>query len=115
MAGGMYLCLIIFTLVLLGFSYIIWVLASKEAGWIKLGGQILAILLKISVLLMFIIAILYCKTFIRIHKACYMMPGMMKPYKMEMMMPGMKDKMGGKMMMEKGKMKECPRLPKGVK
>lgn len=43
----------------IGFAYIIWVMASKEQGWVRLGGQILAVLIKLTVLIIFIICIFY--------------------------------------------------------
>ena len=38
---------------LLGFAYIIWILASKEAGSTKLVGQIIAVVIAVMVLILF--------------------------------------------------------------
>ncbi|MCU0641220.1 MAG: hypothetical protein MUC35_03930 [Candidatus Margulisbacteria bacterium] len=38
----------------LGFAYIIWILATKETGNLKLGGQILAAVIALLALLIFI-------------------------------------------------------------
>ena len=95
----MLLSLLIMTLVLLGFGYIVWVLASKEAGLVKMGGQILAALLIICVLVMFVLALVNGG---RMKSMCGMGPmrgGMMKGQMMEKMM----DKEKGAMMMEKMK------------
>jgi hypothetical protein len=79
----MLLCLLIVTLALLGFGYIIWVLASKESGWVRLAGQILSVALKICVLIMFILVLVYgCWTKGICHK-CGMTDGQIPGKKME--------------------------------
>ncbi len=45
MIGGMWLGSILGLILLLGFAYIIWVLANKEKGNVKLVGQIVALVI----------------------------------------------------------------------
>lgn len=47
------------TLLLLGFGYIIWILAAKESGLNKTGGQCLAIAIKALAIIMFILCLVY--------------------------------------------------------
>jgi hypothetical protein len=42
------------TCLVLGFSYIIWILACKESGYLKIGGQILAGVIKVLAIILFI-------------------------------------------------------------
>lgn len=51
-------CLLMIAL-LLGFAYIIWVLAVKEAGGAKLTGQIISIVITLITIVLFIYCIVY--------------------------------------------------------
>lgn len=93
MHGGMGYGLILMSLLslflLLGYALIIWILSTKENGWVKITGQIIAVVIAVLV----IIACLYGAT----------RPGM----RGGMMGKGMMDKgMMNKGMMEKGMMEK---------
>ena len=45
MIGGMLWGLLLMVILLLGFAYIVWVLAAKESGAVKTVGQIIAIII----------------------------------------------------------------------
>lgn len=51
MAGGMFWGAILVVLLLLGFAYIIWVLASKESGGVKITGQVIAVIIAVLAIL----------------------------------------------------------------
>ncbi len=72
---------------LLGFAYIIWVLAIKENGSLKLVGQLIAAALAIITIVIFVYAALYGCKMGMMHKC-----GMMDGGKMEMMHKMMMDK-----------------------
>jgi len=59
MMGGMYWGLVLGIFLLLGFAYIIWVLASKEQGGIKIIGQIIAAVIAVLALLILIYGLVY--------------------------------------------------------
>ena len=52
--SGMYGGLVLAVFLLFGFAYIIWVMASKEAGAVKLTGQIIAVVIAVITLLILI-------------------------------------------------------------
>ncbi|MDD5382637.1 MAG: hypothetical protein PHH60_03170 [Candidatus Margulisbacteria bacterium] len=52
MLGSVYLMLLLYIAMLLGFAYIIWILASKETGGTKIAGQIIAGTITVLVVLM---------------------------------------------------------------
>jgi hypothetical protein len=54
MVTGMYWGLVLGVFLLLGFAYIIWILAAKEEGGIKVSGQIIAAVIAILALLILI-------------------------------------------------------------
>jgi len=54
MIWGMLYGLLLGVLSLLGFAYIIWVLAAKESGGIKLTGQIIAGAIAVLAIIMFL-------------------------------------------------------------
>lgn len=51
MMTGMYWGLLLTAFLVIGFAYIIWVLASKEAGGIRITGQIIAIVIAVLAVL----------------------------------------------------------------
>jgi len=59
MIGGMYGGLVLGVFLLFGFAYIIWVLAAKETGGIKLTGQIIAAVIAVIALLVLVYGSLY--------------------------------------------------------
>jgi hypothetical protein len=73
---------LLWLLSVLGFAYILWILASKEGGNIKLVGQLLAI----GIALVALIVAIYCSITCGQGRQC----GMMGPDKMEMMQKMMK-------------------------
>lgn len=80
---------------LLGFAYIIWTLAIKENGAIRLTGQVIAAAIAIITIVIFVYSALYgCKMGAK--DSC----GMMGDHKM-MMKDGAKMEMMHKMMMDK--------------
>ena len=54
MMGGMIYGSLILSLLLLGFAYIVYVLANKESGGIKTTGQVIAIIIAVIALLVFL-------------------------------------------------------------
>ena len=59
MGYGMYWALLLTIFLLLGFAYIIWVLASKETGGVKTTGQVIAIAIAVLTLVILISAGVY--------------------------------------------------------
>jgi hypothetical protein len=59
MMGGMFFGGLLAIFLVLGFSYIVWVLALKEAGWIKTTGIVIACGIAILALLMFLYSGIY--------------------------------------------------------
>lgn len=45
LTGALIWASLISAVLLIGFAYIIWVLANKESGWLKTAGQLLALLI----------------------------------------------------------------------
>ncbi|HTY13419.1 MAG TPA: hypothetical protein VMD02_04450 [Candidatus Omnitrophota bacterium] len=101
MGYGIVWASILATALLLGYAYIIWILANKESGGWKLTGQILAGVIAVIAVIMFI----YCGIYAPM-RSRGMCGGMMTPEKkmimekMQKEMPGMMHKMPGGM--EKG-------------
>jgi hypothetical protein len=54
MAGGFVWGLILSVVLLLGFAYIVWVLAVKESGNVKIIGQVIAVIIAILALVVLI-------------------------------------------------------------
>lgn len=56
MYGGMGYGLLLMSLLslflLLGYALIIWILANKESGWVKISGQIIAVVIAVLVIIM---------------------------------------------------------------
>ncbi|MCX5726352.1 MAG: hypothetical protein NT030_04075 [Candidatus Saganbacteria bacterium] len=46
--------MILSVLLILGFAYIIWVLAIKESGWVKTKGQVISILIAVAAVIILI-------------------------------------------------------------
>ncbi len=59
MTGGMVYGSLILSLLLLGFAYIVYVLANKESGGIKTAGQVIAIIIAVIALLVFLYSGIY--------------------------------------------------------
>ena len=98
--------LVIGILLILGFSYILWILACKESGAVRLGGQILAIAIKLMVLVMVITLLFFCQQKGGLIKKCCMMG------KAQMMMGGeMKSGKDGMKMEKMMNGKVCPMNP----
>ena len=89
MGYGMLLGSLLFACLILGYALLLWIFASKENGWVKTTGQVLAVIIAIIVVIMFSYGSLY--------------KGMgNKGYGMSGMNKGMHEGMMGKGMMEKG-------------
>jgi len=54
MMGGMIWGLLLSVVLLLGFAYIIWVLAEKESGTIKTVGQMIAVIIAVLAVIVLI-------------------------------------------------------------
>ncbi|OGC36074.1 hypothetical protein A2311_00465 [candidate division WOR-1 bacterium RIFOXYB2_FULL_48_7] len=90
---------VLLVFVLLGFAYIVLVMANKEAGIMKTSGQVIAAVIAVVALVVFV----YGGS--QMGKMGGMnCPGMMGEGKM-MKMPGMQKMMPGKMM------QQCPKMP----
>lgn len=59
MYGGMVLGSLLAVVLLLGFAYIVWILAAKESGGIKLTGQIIAVIIAVLALIIFLYGGIY--------------------------------------------------------
>ena len=59
MAYGIFLTVLLMTVLLLGYAYIVWVLAAKEGGTIKTIGQAIAIIIAVLALIFFIYGGIY--------------------------------------------------------
>lgn len=70
---------------ILGFAYIVWILANKEIGWVKLTGQVFACGIAVIVLLAVLYASFYgCGLYGRYGKGAGMMMGGQQGQKMMM-------------------------------
>ena len=58
-AGGWFIAYLLSIALVLGFAYIIWVLASKESGKVKTTGQVIAIVVAVLVAIMFLYGGIY--------------------------------------------------------
>lgn len=59
MVYGMLWALLLTIFLLLGFAYIVWVLASKETGGVKTAGQVIAIAIAVLTLIILLSALVY--------------------------------------------------------
>ena len=59
MVGGMFWGSLVVSLLLLGYAYIIWILAAKESGGAKLTGQIIAIIVAVLAILILLYSGVY--------------------------------------------------------
>ncbi len=59
MSGGMVGGLVLMTFLLFGFAYIVWVLAAREAGGLKLIGQVIAVVIAVLALLILVYGSVY--------------------------------------------------------
>lgn len=108
MMGGMIWLGLLWLAAILGFAYIIWVLAIKENGALKLTGQIIAAVIAVLAIVILVTAAVYCGRLGGLGQCGMMGNGTMMmdggKMKMEMMHKMMKDgKMSNdmKQMMEK--------------
>ena len=99
MVGGMWLGLFFGVVFLLGFAFIVWVLAVKESGWLKIAGQIISIIIVVAAALMLLYSGVYCGMMGRGRSGGMKMMGVGKEQQ-QMMKEMMKDGKV-KMMMEK--------------
>jgi len=83
---------------ILGFAYIVWILALKEAGYIKTTGQVFACVIAVLTVIIFLYGAIWGgqmkKGMMRGGMSCPMMSGQKDMMKME----GMKMEKGSKMM-----------------
>jgi hypothetical protein len=59
MTGGMFWASFTAVLLLAGFAYIIWVMASKESGAVKIIGQIIAVIIAVLALIILLYGGIY--------------------------------------------------------
>ena len=113
MANGILWAVVFYSVIILGFAYIIWIMANKESGLVKMIGQILAAIIAIMVIIGFIYGVSLSGRMAGMKGMCgpdMMGPGMgsgMMKYKM--MDP---EKMQQKMEMQKEMMKKMPKVKK---
>ncbi len=58
-AGGMIWGSLLLVVLLLGFAYIVWVLATKETGAVKTTGQVIAIIIAVLALIVLLYGSIY--------------------------------------------------------
>ncbi|MBU0574358.1 MAG: hypothetical protein KKH83_07790 [Candidatus Margulisbacteria bacterium] len=59
MMAGMFWGSILLVILLVGFAYVLWVLAVKESAWLKTAGQIIAIVMLIFAVLILLYGTIY--------------------------------------------------------
>jgi hypothetical protein len=85
MMGGIYGMLgslILGVFLLLGFAYIVWILAVKETAGIKLTGQIISIVIAVLALLILLYGLVNSGRMSSWHNRMMMQPGTMMQQKM---------------------------------
>jgi len=98
MFAGIFWFSLLSFLLMLGFSYIVWILAKKETGWINTTGSVIACATAAVALIILIVSLTYGGSMTRGFSGGMMGPmmeGKMKPEMMEKMMksPEMKKMM----------------------
>jgi bacteriorhodopsin len=92
MTSGLILFSLLSLLMVLGFAYIVWILAKKEAGWINTAGQVIACVLAVVAVIIFIVSLTYSGSMMR--GMCGMTGPSMKGMDREKMMDVMKGRQG---------------------
>lgn len=59
MMGGMVYGILLSVMLLLGFAYIVFVMANKESGWIKTTGQVIAVVITVMAVIIFLYSGIY--------------------------------------------------------
>ena len=92
MTSGLLWFSLLSLLMVLGFAYIVWILAKKEAGWINTTGQVIACALAVVAVIIFIVSLTYSGSMMK--GMCGMTGPSMKGMDREKMMDMMKDREG---------------------
>jgi uncharacterized Tic20 family protein len=85
MFAGIFWFSLLSFLLILGFSYIVWILAKKETGWINTTGQVIACATAAVALIILIVSLTYGGSMMRGFSGGMMGPGMQKMDTQKMM------------------------------